>query len=63
MNDADSFLSLEALLHRLGLIGESAQVECKESAFRLAQDTAWQLPHDVWETASMRWEREPLGGR
>ena len=44
MNDAESFSSLEALLHRLGLIGESAQVECKESA--------WQLPRSVWETVS-----------
>ncbi len=46
MNDMESFSSLEALLHRLGLIGESAHVECKESA--------WQLPRDVWETSSMR---------
>ena len=44
MNDTESFPSLEALLHRLGLIGESAQVECKESL--------WQLPRDVWETVS-----------
>lgn len=44
MNDTESFPSLEALLHRLGLIGESTQVECKEST--------WQLPQDVWETVS-----------
>jgi len=44
MTDIESFPSLEALLHRLGLIGESAQVECKESA--------WQLPRTVWETVS-----------
>ena len=52
MNDAESYPSLEALLHRLGLIGESVQVECKESALRQAQDTAWQLPRTVWETVS-----------
>jgi len=44
MNDAENFPSLGALLHHLGLVGESAQVECKESA--------WQLPRDVWETVS-----------
>ena len=44
MNDMENFPSLEALLYRLGLIGESAQVECKESA--------WQLPRSVWETVS-----------
>jgi len=44
MNDTEIFPSLEALLHRLGLIGESIQVECKESA--------WQLPRTVWETVS-----------
>ncbi|MFQ5812301.1 MAG: hypothetical protein ACE5I2_03795 [Anaerolineae bacterium] len=56
MNNMESFSSLEALLHRLGLIGESAQVECKESALRQAQDTAWQRPRAVWETVSMGWE-------
>jgi len=44
MNEMENFPSLEALLYRLGLIGESAQVECKESA--------WQLPRTVWETVS-----------
>ena len=58
MTDIESFPSLEALLHRLGLIGESAQVECKKSALRQAQDTTWQLPRDIWETVSMGWECE-----
>jgi predicted transcriptional regulator len=41
---AESFSSLDDLLHSLNLTGERAQVECKESA--------WQLPRDVWETVS-----------
>jgi len=44
MSNAETFPSLDELLHSLNLTGERTQVECKEST--------WQLPQDVWETVS-----------
>ena len=41
---AKTFSSLPDLLSNLSLTGEDAEVECKESA--------WRLPRDVWETVS-----------
>lgn len=38
------YASLNDLLRELELLGEMAQVECKESL--------WQLPHNLWETVS-----------
>ncbi len=38
------YTSLDDLLHDLDLLGELAQVECKESL--------WHLPKDIWETVS-----------
>lgn len=38
------YASLDILLRDLDILGETAQVECKESA--------WQLPKDLWETVS-----------
>lgn len=38
------YTSLDTLLHDLDLLGETVQIECKESA--------WQLPRDLWETVS-----------
>jgi len=38
------YTSLDTLLRDLDLLGEMAQVECKESH--------WQLPKDLWETVS-----------
>jgi ATP-dependent DNA helicase RecG len=44
MSHAETFSSLDELLHNLNLTGERVQIECKESA--------WRLPQDVWETVS-----------
>jgi len=44
MNHETKPVSLDELLHRLGLTGEQGHVECKASG--------WQLSKDIWETVS-----------